>query len=99
MVVIRFVELPLGQELPDLDGLASLFADAPGNRPVESYDGMSYTDMNLYKLVPDTYTSGKAFPASTGAAKQATFTIVRSLQSHWYCRVLLTNRGNIGVCG
>lgn len=48
----------MGQELPDLDGLASLFAEAPGTRPMEPYEGMHYTDMNLYTLVPDTYTSG-----------------------------------------
>ncbi|CDJ42007.1 hypothetical protein, conserved [Eimeria tenella] len=53
-----FVEMPLGQELPDLDGLASLFAEVPGTRPMEPYEGMHYTDMNLYTLVPDTYTSG-----------------------------------------
>ncbi|CDJ36903.1 uncharacterized protein EMH_0075680 [Eimeria mitis] len=57
-----FVELPLGQELPDLDGLASLFAEAPGNEPVDSYESMQYTDMNLYTLVPDTYTSGIRAP-------------------------------------
>ncbi|CDI81780.1 hypothetical protein, conserved [Eimeria praecox] len=57
-----FVELPLGQELPDLDGLASLFAEAPGNKPVEPYEAMQYTDMNLYTLVPDTYTSGIRAP-------------------------------------
>lgn len=55
---ISFVELPLGQELPDLDGLARLFADAPGNEPAEIYEQMSYTDMNLYRMIPDTYTSG-----------------------------------------
>ncbi|CDJ60818.1 hypothetical protein, conserved [Eimeria maxima] len=57
-----FVELPLGQELPDLNGLASLFAEASGNKHVDPYESMQYTDMNLYTLVPDTYTSGIRAP-------------------------------------
>ncbi|KAL8270536.1 hypothetical protein Esti_005507 [Eimeria stiedai] len=63
-----FVELPLGQELPDLDGLAHLFADAPGNQPAEAFEYIPVTDMNLYKLIPDTYTSGIRAPnwPSTG---------------------------------
>lgn len=52
------MELPLGQELPDLDGLASLFAESPGAKPADPYESMQYTDMNLYTLVPDAYTSG-----------------------------------------
>ncbi|OEH76500.1 uncharacterized protein LOC34617580 [Cyclospora cayetanensis] len=58
-----FVELPLGQELPDLDGLARLFAAAPGNKPDEEpYEDMQCTDMNLYQLVPNTYTAGVRAP-------------------------------------
>lgn len=60
-LLFRFVELPLGQELPDLNGLASLFAEASGNKHVDPYESMQYTDMNLYTLVPDTYTSGTYF--------------------------------------
>ncbi|KAL8439753.1 hypothetical protein Efla_002655 [Eimeria flavescens] len=57
-----FVEMPLGQELPDLDGLAHLFAESPARNPTEYYEDMPVTDMNYYKLVPDTYTSGIRAP-------------------------------------
>lgn len=61
VVLIRFVELPLGQELPDYEALAHLFADSPGsNRPVETYEDMPAADSNLNRLIPDTYTSGTA---------------------------------------
>lgn len=61
-LVSRFIDLPLGEELPDAETLEQWFAPQWGRtlgaQPLDNHQ-LSLTDSNLYRMVPQPYVTGE----------------------------------------